>query len=311
MAIIKAINSNAKGSGSSKQLEKYLDKDKSLKSGIDCNVDTWSSDFQLTKSIYNKLEGRQYKHFTQSFDKNCKLTPQQVHQTGIDLIKSCKQFQGFQAVVITHLDKEHLHNHIVINSVNLETGKKFQMSNSNLKTLKKNMELSLSKNYNIAPTLPQKSKVKAQGTKIYKVLEKSQKHTYKSFTVDITQGVSSALENSKNKNEFTESLKEKNITANYSNEHNTIMFVDNDLNMVSSKKIKKMFNIDCDNNSLEKVFKENQLINELENPAALNKIMEDHKEFVKIAKEKTRLRELQEQKQRTRERERGGLGIGD
>lgn len=309
-AILKAINSSNKSKGSSKILENYLNKENILKTGIDCDSNNWSSDFQLMKSIHSNLEGRQYQHFTMSFDPKNKLTPAEVHQIGLEICSS-KKFKDFQIVIITHTDKEHLHNHIVVNSVNSITGKKLHLSKNDLKELKNEMNLHIKQKLNLSPTLPQKSKVKAQGTKIYKVLEKSQKHTYKSFTVDITREVSSALENSKNKNEFLENLKEKKITANYSNEHNTIMFIDDDFNRVSSKKIKKMFNIDCDSNSLEKVFKENQLINELENSAALNKIMEDHKEVVRIAKEKTRLRELQEKQQKTRERERGGWGIGD
>lgn len=111
-----------------------MNKEKALKTGIDCDCDNWSSDFRLTKAVFDNLEGRQYKHFTQAFEKESGLSEEQIHKAEIDFVKMCKQFEGFQAVVITHNDKEHLHNHIVINSVNSETGKKFRMSNSELKT---------------------------------------------------------------------------------------------------------------------------------------------------------------------------------
>lgn len=201
-AIIKAINTNSKSRGSSKALKEYLDKENSLKTGIDCNSDNWEQDFSLTKSVFSKTEGRQYKHFAQSFEKGCKLTPEEIHQSGLELVKTCRQFKGFQSVVITHLDKDHLHNHIVINSVNSETGKKLQLSNSNLKTIKKNMNNYLKQNFNIEPTMAKKGIVKTQHTKTYKVLEKALEGKTESFMLNLTKDIKVAIDKSIDQDNF-------------------------------------------------------------------------------------------------------------
>ncbi|SKA12675.1 Relaxase/Mobilisation nuclease domain-containing protein [Cetobacterium ceti] len=292
MAIIKAINSSSGGTGSSKGLENYLDKEKSLKTGIDCDCDNWSSDFRLTKAIYNKLEGRQYKHFTQSFEHNCGLTQEQVHKEGIKLVESCKQFKGFQAVIITHNDKKHLHNHIVINSVSLETGKKFQMSNSQLQTLKKNMTESLKKDYNLEPTKAKENIVKTQRTKTYQVLKKAKEGNYNSFVLDLGRDITDSLNQSTTKEELKEKLSEKNIEMDISTTHNTIMFITKDKKKISSKKLNSIFGVNFDKNSLEETLK----INSLESDEGLKELKQETNLDRKIGIDKLREQEIKNSK---------------
>jgi len=59
----------------------------------------------------------------QSF-KPGEITPELANQMGQDLAREIAK--GYEAVVYTHTDKEHIHNHIVINSVSFEDGKKYQ-----------------------------------------------------------------------------------------------------------------------------------------------------------------------------------------
>src|SRR5699024_12866059 len=62
-------------------------------------------------------------HVIQSF-KPDEVTPEKANQVGLELSK--KLAPNHEVAVYTHDDTNHVHNHIVINSVNFETGKKYQ-----------------------------------------------------------------------------------------------------------------------------------------------------------------------------------------
>lgn len=69
----------------------------------------------------------------QSFKPNCGTTPGQIHQIGLETVKA---FDGFEVVVATHIDRDHWHNHFVVNSVNCETGLKIQINEKGLEELR-------------------------------------------------------------------------------------------------------------------------------------------------------------------------------
>lgn len=68
----------------------------------------------------NTYRGRQYIHIVQSFSKKDELDYRKAHEIGINL---ANYFKGFQILVATHTDREYIHNHLIINSVNFENGK--------------------------------------------------------------------------------------------------------------------------------------------------------------------------------------------
>ncbi len=86
------------------------------------------SDMMATKKVFGKDGGRQGYHMEQSFAPG-EVTPQQAHQIGVEL---AQQLFGddFEVVVATHVDKSHIHNHIVTNSVSLVDGHKYHEPNS-------------------------------------------------------------------------------------------------------------------------------------------------------------------------------------
>lgn len=91
-----------------------------------CSTVTAYNDMQSTKKRYNKMRGVLGYHFIQSFAPN-EVTPEQAHQIGVEFAKRCFG-NDYEVVIGTHLDKEHLHNHIVINSVSFRNGKKYHSS---------------------------------------------------------------------------------------------------------------------------------------------------------------------------------------
>lgn len=103
-----------------------------LVSGQNCIPDSAYSEFMATKNQYGKANGVFFKQYVQSFKPNT-ATPEIIHQIGIE---TAKYFEGFEVVVATHIDRDHWHNHFVVNSVNCETGLKIQINEKGLEELR-------------------------------------------------------------------------------------------------------------------------------------------------------------------------------
>lgn len=98
--------------------------DGNLAGGINCLPDTAYQQMKATKQIFGKNGGRQGYHFVISL-KPGEGTPEIMYDIAMQFAEEA--FGGeYEAVVAVHTDKEHLHAHIVINSVNMVTGYKFQ-----------------------------------------------------------------------------------------------------------------------------------------------------------------------------------------
>lgn len=103
-----------------------------LVSGQNCIPNSAYSEFMATKNQYGKANGVFFKQYVQSFKPNT-ATPEIIHQIGIE---TAKYFDGFEVVVATHIDRDHWHNHFVVNSVNCETGLKIQINEKGLEELR-------------------------------------------------------------------------------------------------------------------------------------------------------------------------------
>ena len=103
-----------------------------LVSGINCQPQSVYDDFLNTKLLYHKDGGVMFYHMVQSFPKGAEVNPRQAHEAARRL---AEYFDGCEAQVCTHVDREHIHSHCVINSVNFETGKKLHMAKEQLQEL--------------------------------------------------------------------------------------------------------------------------------------------------------------------------------
>ena len=103
-----------------------------LVSGINCQPQSVYDDFINTKLLYHKDGGVMFYHMVQSFPKGAAVDPRQAHEAARRL---AKYFDGCEVLVCTHIDREHIHSHCVINSVNFETGKKLHMAKEQLQEL--------------------------------------------------------------------------------------------------------------------------------------------------------------------------------
>lgn len=89
----------------------------------------YAEQFADTAKIWNKAQSpksRKYYHFIHSFSPDDNISPQTAHSLTEELCR--KFFPHSEIVIATHTDTNHIHSHIVINSVNFDNGKMLQIS---------------------------------------------------------------------------------------------------------------------------------------------------------------------------------------
>ena len=103
-----------------------------LVSGVNCQPQSVYDDFLNTKLLYHKDGGVMFYHMVQSFPKGAAVDPRQAHEAARRL---AEYFGGCEVLVCTHIDREHIHSHCVINSVSFKTGKKLHMAKEQIQKL--------------------------------------------------------------------------------------------------------------------------------------------------------------------------------
>lgn len=138
MAVYKSVKGVGKTKSSLYNILKYVGSQNEKKkddrvyktTGINVSDDYKKAfkEMMLTKELHCKLDGRQYRHHIQSF-KPGEVDEETAHKMAVEFAE--KNFKGFDVFISTHIDKGHIHNHIIINTVNIDTGMKFRELNKN------------------------------------------------------------------------------------------------------------------------------------------------------------------------------------
>ncbi len=214
MAIIEAISSKA----NLKTIINYVTQDKktnaNLITGKDCLAESSLEEMLYTKELYNKNNGRQYIHIIQSFAPKDNLSAEQVHNTGIRL---AEKFNGYQVLVATHIDKKHLHNHLVVNSVSFENGYKIQMSKKDLQDLKDYSDkLCLEIR---ASVIPKKENTQYIKRNEYRVAEQG-----KSWKFKLINAIDLSLAESSNKEQFIKLMNKLGYQVNWTDTRKYITY---------------------------------------------------------------------------------------
>lgn len=109
------------------QPSKTLDEDEQLAyiSGFNCVPELANESFLATQNIYgHEPDGVRFYHFVQSFKIEEDISPQEANDIGMELVRGFDKFKKHEAIVATHIDCGHLHNHIVVCAYDLESGLK-------------------------------------------------------------------------------------------------------------------------------------------------------------------------------------------
>lgn len=162
--------------------------------------------FRLLRLAFNQNKGIIAHHFIQSFSPNDNITPETVHRFGVEYAKLC--FPNYQVVVSTHVDKEHLHNHIIVNSCNMITGKKFY---DNKESMNNNRAISdkLCCKYGVSVISTQSEFKPIDQTTMQLALKQ------KSWKIQLLSDLDDAKEKCRSKSEFISFFKSRNYEIRY------------------------------------------------------------------------------------------------
>ncbi|HCT4619413.1 TPA: relaxase/mobilization nuclease domain-containing protein [Enterococcus faecalis] len=154
-------------------------------------------------------------HLIQSFSPEDDLTPEKIHEIGYNTVMELTGGE-YEFVIATHVDKEHLHNHIIFSSTNLKTGKAFRWQKGTKRVFEQ-----------ISDKIAAK-----EGAKI---IEKSPKQTHTKYTKWQTESIYKQkiksrldflLEQSFSINDFLEKAEALNLSADFSNKWTTYRLLD-------------------------------------------------------------------------------------
>ena len=227
MPIIHFANSKNQTTGGLKKLLGYVGKEKKTKledrrlvSGVNCSQDNAYNEMMLTKQMQGKTGGRLYYHLVQSFPKGYDIKPELAHKIAVELAE--KALKNFECVVATHIDREHIHSHIVFNSVSFEDGRKYHSDNNSLHELMK-LSDEICRQYGVAvldkPKFGKENQNDVLGDKEYRSAVRGE-----SFKFALINAITDCMKQAKSKKQFVKLMNRKGYGVRWENERKYITY---------------------------------------------------------------------------------------
>ncbi|MFI3140037.1 MULTISPECIES: SAG1250 family conjugative relaxase [Streptococcus] len=158
-------------------------------------------------------------HLIQSFSPEDKLTPEEINRIGYETIKELTG-GNFRFIVTTHTDKNHIHNHILINSVDLNSDKKLRWDYAQERNLRM-----------ISDRLAKESGAKIIPPNRYSH-EKFETYRKTNHKFELKQRLYFLMENSKNFEDFVVKASALNVEMDFSRKYARFFMTDRDMKQV-------------------------------------------------------------------------------
>ena len=185
------------------QPSKTFDEDEQLAyiSGYNCIPELANESFLATQKIFgHEPDGVRFYHFVQSFKIGEDISPQEANEIGMELAKI---FENREVIVATHIDKDHLHNHIVVCSYDLESGLKLHYNQFFLSDLRqKSDEICQAHGLNILKKYNPNVKSQRLGPKEYRAAMNGN-----SWKMALRVAIDFCMTRATNKDEFQREMK--------------------------------------------------------------------------------------------------------
>ncbi len=270
MAVNKTINKRTNSHGALRNCIEYvLRQDKTSElltyaTGPYChdeiNYDLVYRSFLEEKKMWDKDSGRMYAHNIISWHKDEQITLEQAFEFGKEFAE--KWFGGFQTLVTVHKDKDHIHCHLVTNSVSYEDGRKLHNTKKDLERMKKlTNQMCRERGLSVAEkgkhfdgSQIEKGEVIVWSKDKYNLFRQQVKD---SFVADCAMAVLKALENCISKEKFIEKMKQFGWNVNWTEKRKHITFQNQDGKKVRDSNLSKTFHLDISKEDLENEFDRN------------------------------------------------------
>ena len=271
MAVNKTINKRTNTHGAMRNCIEYVlrqDKTSELLTYItgpychnEINYDLVYRTFLEEKKMWNKDTGRMYAHNIISWHKDEQITPEQAFEFGKEFAENW--FSGFQTLVAVHKDKDHIHCHLVTNSVSYEDGRKLHNTRKDLERMKQlTNQMCRERGLTVAEkgkhfdgSQIEKGEVIAWSKDKYNLFCQQVKD---SFVADCAMAVLKALENCISKEKFIEKMKQFGWNVNWTEKRKHITFQNQDGKKVRDSNLSKTFHLDISKEGLENEFDRNR-----------------------------------------------------
>ena len=271
MAVNKTINKRTNTHGAMRNCIEYVlrqDKTSELLTYItgpychnEINYDLVYRTFLEEKKMWNKDTGRMYAHNIISWHKDEQITPEQAFEFGKEFAENW--FSGFQTLVAVHKDKDHIHCHLVTNSVSYEDGRKLHNTRKDLERMKQlTNQMCRERGLTVAEkgkhfdgSQIEKGEVIAWSKDKYNLFRQQVKD---SFVADCAMAVLKALENCISKEKFIEKMKQFGWNVNWTEKRKHITFQNQDGKKVRDSNLSKTFHLDISKEGLENEFNGNR-----------------------------------------------------
>lgn len=271
MAIIKAVSSKSPIKTAIAYVSNKEKTEQKLLSGYNLTApETAYDEMQITKEVWNKTDGRTYKHYVQSFAPDEKITPEQAHTIAKEFVESCPQFKGFEVLIATHQDREHIHTHFILNSVSFEDGHKFQQKSTELQEMKDLSDkiclengLSLTKKGRTFDG-KEREETTAYKKEQYRFLQRAEQGEVKSYVQDIALTVMECREQAQSREQFIDMMNANSYGVIWTNNRKYITFTDlarqkqgEKQCKIRNSKLEKYYHTDFSKEGLEREFADN------------------------------------------------------
>lgn len=160
--------------------------------GINCDGENAFKEFMATKKSYGKTDGMNFYQYVQSFSPEENITPHQAHEIAIEFAE--KAWTGYEVLVATHCDAQHIHSHFVINSVSFENGKKLRQNPNTLNSLRA-LSDEICRHHNLSTLEPYSKDGMKISTREYRTAVKGQSWKFKLMNdIDKAMNISGSKE---------------------------------------------------------------------------------------------------------------------
>ena len=270
MAINKTINKRTNTHGAMRNCIEYVlrqDKISELLTYVtgpychdEINYDLVYRTFLEEKKMWDKDTGRMYAHNIISWHKDEQITPEQAFEFGKQFAETW--FSGFQTLVAVHKDKDHIHCHLVTNSVSYEDGRKLHNTKKDLERMKQfTNQMCRERGLTVAEkgkhfdgSQIEKGEVIAWSKDKYNLFRQQVKD---SFVADCAMAVLKALENCISKEKFIEKMKQFGWKVNWTEKRKHITFQNQVGKKIRDSNLSKTFHLDISKEDLENEFDRN------------------------------------------------------
>lgn len=245
MAYLKhlAIRSDSHLTNSIDYVENIDKTNSELITGINCDPYNLNDDFRFSKTLHDKADTKIIAHhYIQSF-KPGEVDEKTANEIGTKLINDIAP--GYQACVVTHNDKGHLHNHIIINSVNMYTGLMYKANKDSYYNAR-NVSDSLCKEYGLS-IIPHSKYSKGIDQATYRLAEKGE-----SWKVKMLNMIDEAIAFSQSKNDFIKYLEDEGYSIKWQNKNISLKDPNEQEKYIRVDRLAKQFGDEYSMNSIMK-----------------------------------------------------------